>query len=160
MTKARPLTKSSTKRVTASALAEMKAANEWSNADAADVLGISEGTVRNRLADDTDDHQMTVYELARVIAAGQVPMATRILRDLVDHHVSPDCGADAPSALEAAESCARHAAALIAAGIDGIDPGEAGQLLPGLVKLQAELAGLEARFRELIASAPVRRLHA
>lgn len=46
-----------------------KRANGWTNTDAGDAMGCCEGTVRNRLDDDTPKDQMTVYELARLIAA-------------------------------------------------------------------------------------------
>lgn len=158
--KRRPITKSDAKRAAAAAIADAKERNRWSNADAGDVLGISEGTVRNRLGADEepDKHQMTVYELARAIAGGEASLATRILRDLCGYHVAPDGGADAPTALDAAAKAARCAAELIAAAADGVDADEARSLLPRLVELQAELGGLEARFRELANTRPVQRI--
>lgn len=162
MTKPHVITKSDTKRITAAALSEAKARNGWSNADAGDTLGISEGTVRNRLADDEPDkHHMTVYELTRAIAAGELALANKILGDLVGHHVAPNAGViDAATALDAAGAAASCAAELIAAAADGkIDADEARELLPRIVKLIATMTGLEARVRDIVAASPVRRLH-
>lgn len=151
-------TKSSAKRVTAAGLAEAKTRNAWSNADAGDVLGISEGTVRNRLCDDEPDkHHMTVFELARAIAHGEISLANYILGKLCHHHVVPLQGASAASAIDAAQSCARNAAQMLEAAADGvIDYDEAVALLPGVNQLQAKVGAFEARLRETIAAGPAR----
>lgn len=161
MTKAIIITKSATKLATAAALAEAKRRRSWSNADAAEVLGTSEGTVRNRLAEDEPDkHHMTVHELARAIAAGEVPMVNQILTDLVGYHVAPNATSiELPDVLDTAQAAARAAAELIAAAADGeVDAAEADSALPRLVELQAELTGLIEQFRPLAAKAPRRRL--
>lgn len=144
-------TKSAAKRATAAAIAETKARRGWSNADAGDVLGISEGTVRNRLDAETIQHQMQVDELARSIVLDGPDIANRILGPLAGVRVvAIDCGDGAPCALAAAGASARGAADLIEAAPDGISREEAIRLLPGVVHLQTMFAGLEVRLRSTI----------
>ena len=150
MMKRRIITQSDAKRATATAIDEAKERNRWSNADVGDVLGCGEGTVRNRLNGDDPAHQMSVYELARAIAAGQPEIANHILKALCGHHVAPDCADDAPQALDAAAASAQCAADLIAIAPDGISLAEAKATLPTMVRMQALFAGLEAQMRQII----------
>lgn len=160
MTKSRLITQSDTKRATASAIADAKVRNRWSNADAGDALGCAEGTIRNRIDADCCKHQMTVHELARSIDADGPHIANAILGPLVAHRVVPLICDTAPHALEAAGRAARCAADLIAAGADGIDAHEARNLIPDVVALQATLAGLEVRLRAIAGGTPVRSITA
>ncbi len=146
------LTQSGTKRVTAAALAAAIARNEWSNADAGEALGCSEGTIRNRLDTGTADKQMPVHELRRSIVVDGPEMANAILAD-INHRVVPVHCETAPDALAAAGAAARCAADIIAAAPDGFDPDEAKLLLPAITRLQHELAGLEAHLRSIAAAA-------
>lgn len=63
----RTLTKSAAKRAEAAAISEFKHRHAMSNADVGDVMGASDGTVRNRMDADDADKGLTVYELARLI---------------------------------------------------------------------------------------------
>lgn len=63
----RSITKSSVKRETANALADVQRSMELSKNDLADLLGCSYGTIVNRLDGDSPDCQMTIYELVRGI---------------------------------------------------------------------------------------------
>lgn len=150
MTKCDLITQSHTKRVTASALANAKARNSWSNGDAGDALGIGEGTIRNRLDGDDPKHQMTVHELLRSIKT-DTGIANEIMA-IVKHRVSPtDCD-NAPDAIAVAGSAARCAADIITAAPGGFDEGEAKALLPGVSALATTLIALEARLRAVISA--------
>ena len=76
------ITQSHSKRVVAAAISAAKARNDWSNSDAADALGCSEATIRNRLDEDAPNNQMTVHELLRSIQSDEGRIANDILRDL------------------------------------------------------------------------------
>lgn len=150
MTKCDLITQSHTKRVTASALANAKVRNSWSNGDAGDALGIGEGTIRNRLDGDDPKHQMTVHELLRSIKA-DTGIANEIMA-IVKHRVSPtDCD-NAPDAIAVAGSAARCAADIITAAPGGFDEGEAKALLPGVSALATTLIALEAQLRAVISA--------
>jgi hypothetical protein len=150
MTKCDLITQSHTKRVTASALANAKARNSWSNGDAGDALGIGEGTIRNRLDGDDPKHQMTVHELLRSINT-DTGIANEILA-IVKYRVSPtDCD-NAPDAIAVAGSAARCAADIITAAPGGFDEGEAKALLPGVSALATTLIALEAQLRAVISA--------
>lgn len=151
MTKTRVITQAHTKRTTAAALADAKSRRDWSNADLGDALGVSEGTIRNRIDGDCPNHQMNVFELARSIQSDGVDIANRILGELVDHHVEPNGCASAIDAIAIAGLQAQCAADLITAGADGFDREEAKTLLPKVVEQIGRLEGLEAHLRAVIA---------
>lgn len=151
MTKCDLITQSHTKRVTASALANAKARNSWSNGDAGDALGIAEGTIRNRLDGDDPKHQMTVHELLRSITGDGTDIANEILA-IVKHRVSPVACDNAPDAIAVAGSAAQCAADIITAAPDGFDEGEAKALLPGVSALATTLIALEAQLRAVISA--------
>lgn len=129
MTKSCFFTQSCTKRLTASALADLKRRNAWSNADLGDALGGGEGTARNRLCDDEPNNQMTVHELRRLIAAGEIGTVNSILADL-GVHVEPDKYETPIDALQAAAASSRCTGALIEAAPDGISRAEWRKLIP------------------------------
>lgn len=154
MTKLRLITKSSAKQVVASAISDAKARNRWSNSDLGTAIDASEGTVRNRLDTDTSDNQMTVYELVRAVAAGEVIMASKIISDLCGHHLVPDTDVGAPSPHAVAAESAQCAANIIAALPDDIDADEAGDLVPQLERLVADTSALIVSFRMIAARRP------
>jgi hypothetical protein len=65
----RLLTKTSVKRKIAAAIAEAQSRNDWSDNDAGEILGCSDGTIGNRKKGDDPHNQMTVYELLRAATA-------------------------------------------------------------------------------------------
>lgn len=154
MTKRLLITKSLTKRITAAAIAEAKARNGWSNADAGDALDCSEGTVRERLDADEAGKQMTVHELRRVTQADGAAIANRILADLGYRLVPIAGGAAAPDAMALAVQQARCNADLLEAAPDGIDLGEARRLLPQYVALADTITHFKAQLRAIIEGHP------
>lgn len=153
MTKRVLITKTSTKRVTAAAIAEAKARNGWSNADAGDALDCSEGTVRLRTDGEDVGNQMTVHELRRITQADGAAVADRIFADL-GYRLSGASAVDgdaAGAALQLAASKATLIGQLIAAAADDqINRDEAKLLLPQLAALSEQLTGFMAHLRAVI----------
>lgn len=151
MTKCGLITQSSTKRVTALAIAEAKRRNGWSNGDAGDALGIAEGTIRNRLDGDDPKNQMTVFELLRSIQSDGPHIANTIFT-IVGHRVDATACGSAPDALAAAGEAARCAAEIIQAAPNGFDRTEAQHLLPILEGQIAQQTALANFLRGIIAA--------
>ena len=151
MTKPRLIAKSFTKRVTAAALVEAKARNGWSNADAGDALGCSEGTVRLRCDGDDVANQMTVHELLRVTQADGAAIANRIFGEVGHRLTETTAGASDGDALGIAAAQAAIVGQLIEAMADQrIDAKEAAALLPQLVTLTERMVSFKAHLRAII----------
>ena len=150
MTKTSLITKSSTKRVGASALLEVKARREWSNVDLGDAMDCSEGTVRLRIDGDDVAKQMTMHEARRITQADGPAVLNALLSD-IGYCLSPiaDLLPDV-NPMGVAATAARTASDLITLAVDGIDPDEAAVLLPLAVTLTADLTDLKAHLRAII----------
>lgn len=150
MTKERHFTQSSTKRITAAALADLKRDREWSNNDLGDVLGCGEGTARNRLCDDDPNNQMPVHELRRLIARGEIGAVNSMLSDL-GVHVEVDQFDTPADALQAAAASSRCSVALIEAAPDGISNAEWRRLIPLLEDEDRKISALLVQGRRALA---------
>jgi hypothetical protein len=140
------ISQSLTKRTTAAALADRVRANNWSNSDAGDVLGISEGTIRNRLDGDEPSKQMTVHELARSVKYDGPAMANAILSKLVGFHLERDERESAAEALDLTADGAQCAAALLAMSPE-LSPADRRALLAKVINIKITLGGVEALLR-------------
>lgn len=146
----RHFTQSSTKRITAAALADLKRDREWSNTDLGEVLGCGEGTARNRLCDDDPANQMPVHELRRLIAKGEIGTVNAILCDL-GVHIEFDTFDTPSDALQAAAASSRCSVALIEAAPDGISKAEWRKLVPLLEDEDRKIGALLIEGRRALA---------
>lgn len=149
MTKSAHITQSSTKRITAAALAELKRLREWSNSDLGEALGCGEGTARNRLCDDDPNNQMPVHELRRLIAAGEFGTVNSIFADL-GVHLEQDVFDTPTDALQAAAASSRCSVALIEAAPDGISKAEWRVLLPLLEDEDRKISAMLVEGRRVL----------
>lgn len=133
------------KRTGAKALREIKQKLGFSNYGLADLLGNCEGTIRKRLDEDSENHQITVAELLKSLEA-------RDLLALVGYHPAPNHPETVQDVFDVIDDGHSFVGETIHAHRTGtgIDPEQARNLLPKSVALRERLRAFENMLREIV----------